>query len=154
TPAVAWAAPPAANPPAGPQQPGAAPATPVAQLPPPLVENDEMLQPVAPAAHMVATWDEALSTLRARSTDLRIALDEIDRSEAQWRQSLAASLPTLTGSANATWNLLRNTVCTGGQCITLPNETTFSASVTLTQPLLAPRAWHAAGTSKATIEVA
>ena len=51
-----------------------------------------MLQPVAPAQHLVATWDEALSALRARSTDLRIALDEIERSDAQWRQTLAASL--------------------------------------------------------------
>ena len=34
----------------------------------------------------------------SRSTDLRIALDEIERSEGQWRQALAGSLPTLTGT--------------------------------------------------------
>jgi outer membrane protein TolC len=153
----AWAAPPMANPPAaGAQaQPAAsAPAIPVAQLPAPLEENDEMLQPVAPAAHIVATWDEALSALRTRSTDLRIALDEIERSDAQWRQSLAASLPTLTGSGNATWNVLRETVCPFGLCYSAPISPTVGASLTLTQPLLAPRAWHAAGTAKAAIEVA
>src|SRR5439155_10687894 len=71
----AWAAPPpASNPPAS--APSAS-APSVAALPPPLVENDEMLQPLPVAPHLVATWDEALSALRARSTDLRLALDEI-----------------------------------------------------------------------------
>jgi outer membrane protein TolC len=112
-----------------------------------------MLQPVAPASHVVATWDEALSALRTRSTDLRIALDEIERSDALWRETLASSLPTLTGSGNATWNLLRGdpTCVPGVPCV---NAMTVGASVTLTQPLLAPRAWHALGTSKAGIEVA
>jgi outer membrane protein TolC len=152
----AWAAPPAIPPAGGaqPQPAASAPVIPVAQLPPPLVENDEMLQPVAPALHVVATWDEAISAMRARSTDLRIALDEIERSQALWRQTLAASLPSLTGSGNATWNLLRNTDCSTGTCVTLPNATTFGASLTFTQPLLAPRAWYAAGTSKAATEVA
>jgi outer membrane protein TolC len=150
----AWAAPPTPNPPT-PQAAPSASAIPVAPLPAPLVEDDEMLQPVAPAAHVVATWDEALSALRARSTDLRIALDEIERNDALWRETLAASLPTITGSGNVTYNLMRgDTVCAFGTCTRPVNAMTAGASVTLTQPLLAPRAWHALGTSKAAIEVA
>jgi outer membrane protein TolC len=103
----------------------------------------------------LATWDEALAALRARSTDLRIALDEIERSDAQWRQTLAASLPLLTGSGNVTWNLLRGESCPlGFDCATVPRAVTFGASVTLTQPLFALRAWHAARTAKVGIEVA
>jgi len=115
-----------------------------------------MLQPVAPAAHLVSSWDEALSGLRARSTDLRIALDEVERSDAQWRQTLAASLPNLNGSGNVTWNLLRSRPCvTAGVCssVLVPNALTYGASVTLTQPVFAPRAWHAARTAKLAIEV-
>jgi len=119
-------------------------------LPAPLVQDDEMLQPVAAAARQVSSWDEALGALRARSTDLRIALDEVERSDAVWRETLAASLPTLNGSANLTGNLLRKRQCAGPgpACLVVPNALTYGASVTLTQPLLASRAWHAARTAK------
>jgi outer membrane protein TolC len=128
----------------------------VAPLPPPLVENDEMLVPVAPAGHIVSSWDEALASLRSRSTDLRIALDEIERSDAQWRQTLALSLPNLTGTGNLTWNVLRNAPCQGGICssVLVPNALTYGATIALTQPAFAPRAWHAARTAKLAIGVA
>jgi outer membrane protein TolC len=155
----AWAGPPPFGQGRAADEPASAPAASataasLAPLPPPLVEIDEMLQPVAPAPHVVTTWDEALSAVRSRSTDLRIALDEIERSEAQWRQTFAASLPTLTGSGNVTWNVLRSdTLCNlQGQCGTIPNAVTLGANVTLMQPLLAPRAWHAARTAKVATE--
>src|SRR5579859_1335623 len=132
-------------------------AQPSATLPPPLVENDEMLRPVPPAPRILATWDEALAALRSRSTDLRIALDEIERSDAQWRQALAGILPVINGSGNVTWNLLRGpaTYCfPPGQCSLVPNAITYGANVTLTQPLFALRAWHAARTAKVGIDFA
>jgi len=115
-----------------------------------------MLKPIAPPAHVVSSWEEALAALRARSTDLRIVTDEIERSEALWRESLAASLPLLTGSGSVTYNVLRDRPCTGNACspVLVPNALAYGASVTLTQPLLAPRAWHSAGTAKLGIEVA
>src|SRR5262249_43341533 len=95
-------------------QPATLPATPPAPpaqlpVPAPLVQNDEMLEPVAPPPNIVATWDDALAALRARSTELRIALDEIEVSEGNWRAALAGSLPTLTGTGNVTKNLLPGT---------------------------------------------
>src|SRR5580658_2736597 len=49
--------------------------TPVA-LPVPNV-TDPMLTPVPPAPTEVSSWREALAMLRARSTDLRTAYDEV-----------------------------------------------------------------------------
>jgi outer membrane protein TolC len=138
--------------------PSTAPSATTPAVPPPLVQNDAMLEPVPPPANMVTSWDEALAALRSRSTDLRIALDEIERSEGQWREALAGSLPTLTGSANVTNNLKRGDgqTCVGGFCVAtpLPDATTYGTSVTLTQPVLALRAWHAAGTASANKEAA
>ena len=113
-----------------------------------------MLQPVAAAPHIVATWDEALSAVRARSTDLHIALDEIERNDAAWRQALAASLPQLNGSGNMTFNMLRDRPCSSGVCSStpVPNALTYGASVTLTQPLFAPRTWHLTRTAKMGID--
>ena len=147
------AAPPVAPAPPSPQAAPTSP-LPVTPFPLPLVENDEMLVPVAPAPHIVASWDEALAALRSRSTDLRIALDEIERSDAQWRQALALSLPTLTGSGNLTWNVVRNNLCSQGICGEVPNAVTYGATIALTQPAFAPRAWHAARTANLAVGVA
>jgi outer membrane protein TolC len=119
-------------------------------MPPPLVTNDPMLEPIAPAPHVVPSWQEALGMLRSRSTDFRIALDEIERAQGQWRAALAQSLPTLNGSANVTANMLRGETFNPAtlQLETYPPPFVYGASATLVQPLFAPRAWHAAGTAK------
>jgi outer membrane protein, multidrug efflux system len=116
-------------------------------LPAPLVMDDPMLQPVPPPKHIVTSWQEALGMLQARSTDLRIALDEIERAEGQWRIALAGSLPTITGTGNVTANPI-GTNCFGVTCLSATAFWTYGASLTLTQPLVAPRAWHAMGTAE------
>ncbi|MGH7298696.1 MAG: TolC family protein, partial [Polyangiaceae bacterium] len=58
--------------PAPPEAPRAS-ANPIA-LPPPPPVSDPMLAPVPPARRIVSSWQEALGYLRARSTDLKIAL--------------------------------------------------------------------------------
>jgi outer membrane protein TolC len=124
-------------------------ATAPSPLPTPLVETDSMLEPIPVAPHIVSTWEEALAALRARSTDLRIALDEIERSEGQWREALAGSLPTVTGTGNITANLVRGELCNPltGACATTPDLYTYGGAVTLSQPIFAPRAWHSVGTA-------
>ncbi len=72
--------------------PPAPPATPVS-LPPPPTIDDPMLVPMAPAPRNLATWSETLDLVRARSTDLRIAYDEVLRAEAQSRIALAGGAP-------------------------------------------------------------
>ena len=129
-----------------------APSTP---LPSAIAEDDPMLAPIAPPPHQVSNWQEALSYLKARSTDLKIALAEVERSQGQWREALAASLPTITASGNITGNLLRQNVCgLGGICTTIPDAASAVGTLTVSQPLLALRAWNSAGTAKVTQKIA
>jgi outer membrane protein TolC len=102
--------------------------------------NDAMLAPVPPAAINIATWQDALSYLRARSTDLRIAYDEVKRAEGQTRSALAAVLPQINAGGNATHQFL----VTNG----FPPNNTLGGNVTLVQPLLNIEAWHTIGTAQ------
>ncbi len=135
--------------------------------PPPV--DDPLLAPAPRAANEVATWREALAIVRDRSTDLRIALDQVTRAEALSRQALAGLLPTLNATGNVTQNLLRQdqqiSVPTGftttppaityaTTTVTVPDAQTYGASLSLTQPVIAPRAWHALGTAERQRDVA
>lgn len=78
----------------------AAPATAaIPALPPPLRLDDPMLVPVPPPVKMVASWDEAIAMLHARSLDIRNAYDAVKVAEATWRIALAQMLPSLSGQA-------------------------------------------------------
>ncbi len=61
--------------------------------------DDPMLSPVPPAPRQVASWEEALSLVRERSTDLESAQAGVERAEGRWRQALAALLPNARFSA-------------------------------------------------------
>jgi outer membrane protein TolC len=141
------------TPPAPTATPGAAMAV---DIPAPPTVNDPMLAPVPRAAVEVATWERALEHVRVRSTDLRIAAEEIERAEAQGRTALAGALTTINGQATYTHNLITNPTLQfargdNGQLSTQPVRTPFPNFVTgglsLTQPLFAPRAWYAIGTA-------
>jgi multidrug efflux system outer membrane protein len=77
-------------------------------LPSPPQIEDAMLAPVPPPKSMLASWEQAIASLRARSTDLRIVLDQVLQAEAQTRIALAAYLPTVTGTGIYTRNILTN----------------------------------------------
>src|SRR5258707_9423588 len=79
---------------------------PSAALPPPPKVSDPMLAPVPPPTRLLRSWQEALSYLRARSTDLRIALDQVLQAEAQTRVAFAAYLPSINATGIATHNFL------------------------------------------------
>jgi outer membrane protein TolC len=81
-----------AAPPAGatPSSPGPALALPA---PPPV--DDPMLAPVPSPKRVLSSWDEAVHYLRARSTDLKIVVDQVLQAEAQTRIALAQYLPSL-----------------------------------------------------------
>ncbi|MCU0687715.1 MAG: TolC family protein [Polyangiaceae bacterium] len=145
---VAQAAPGAAGA-AGPRPAGAPSPT---QPTLPSKEEDPLLQPVPPPAKLVSGWRDALSLVRTRSTDLQIALQDVERADAQARVALAGLLPTLSANLSAQQalgrtvnNPVRNTpeveYFTG-------NATSYSASGTLTVPIIAPRAWYAQGTAE------
>src|SRR5580704_8880944 len=93
---------PAATPPVAPAQ--AAPPSVIA-LPPPPPVSDPMLTPVPPPKRLISSWKDAIAALHARSTDLRISLDQVLQAEAATRIALAQYLPQISainGNGGAT----------------------------------------------------
>ncbi len=117
--------------------------------------NDKMLATVPSARVNIRSWDEALQHIRARSTDMRIAMQEVARAEAQSRVALAGALPSLNGTVAYTHNLITNegaqfTGVSAGQANIRPVRVPFpdfaTGSLQLVQPVLALRAWYTIGT--------
>jgi outer membrane protein TolC len=109
--------------------------------------------PVSPAERSVTGWREALAEIRSRSTDMQIAIGDLERASAQGRIALAGALPSLTGQANVTDDALRATTNPlNGSVKDLklfpPNAISVGASLSLTVPLFAPRAWYATQTAE------
>jgi outer membrane protein TolC len=76
-----------------------------------------MLAPVPPPKRVLSSWDEAVAYLKARSTDMKIAFDQVLQAEAQTRIALAQYLPTINGTGAFTHQLITNTVA-GGFAVT------------------------------------
>jgi outer membrane protein TolC len=121
--------------------------------------EDAMLAPVPRAKTEIRTWEEATQHVRARSTDLRIALAEVSRAEGQQRIALGGVLPSITGSVGYTHNLITNDTLQFGEStdasgapVTTPVKVPFpdylNGQVVFTQPAVAFRAWNAIGTAK------
>jgi outer membrane protein TolC len=68
-------------------------------LPPPPPVDDPMLAPVPPPKRVVSSWSEAEEFLRARSTNLKTALDQVLQAEGQTIVAFAQYLPALGGCA-------------------------------------------------------
>ena len=125
------------GPPAG--SPSAAPVT----VPPPPEVNDPMLAPVPPPPRVLSSWREAVSLLRARSTDLKVAVDEVLQAEAQTRIALAQYLPTINGQGNYTHQLITNpatgAVVVAGVAIATPRSpapNVFNGGLQFSQQLI------------------
>jgi outer membrane protein TolC len=121
------------------------------ELPPPPTINDPMLAPMPPAPTNLSTWEEALDMIRARSTDLRIAYDEVQRAAGLTRSALAATLPTvnLTGTLayqNGNYSTA-GAICVPPTCV-LPAVNSVSAQGVITQPLIAVQSWAQIKTSR------
>jgi multidrug efflux system outer membrane protein len=149
-----------------------APATVTLTIPAAPAVDDPMLAPVAPPKSIVASWQDALSMLQARSLDLRNAADQVLQAQAQSRIALAATLPTLNGTGTATHQFVTNTTplaagqagmitttCNGMNCVsgegsTTPTPNYLNGTLLLTQPLVAVEAWHTIGTAHVSEQVA
>jgi outer membrane protein TolC len=124
-------------------------------LPPPPPVDDPDLRPLPPAKRTVASWDEITSYLRARSADIRVALDEVGRAQAQRREAVAGVLGTINATGAYTHNFLTATSgynpalmtsCTPGTpgcsvTSTIPAPDYVSGSIVGALPLIAPQAW-------------
>ncbi|MBX3210330.1 MAG: TolC family protein [Labilithrix sp.] len=146
-----------AEPPARPPVPTPpAPTVPTAQLPPEPEVDDPMLAAVARPKTEIATWEDALRHVRARSTDLRIAAQEIARAEAQSRIALAGALTTVTGQGTYTHNIITNPTLQparagsgyGFRPVRTPFPDFVNGSLVASQPVFAMRSWYAIGTAE------
>lgn len=131
---------PSVAPPAAPTQPPAAPApnTPrapapprpgrastsasqnpddVPEVPPPFQANvsDPLLTPAPAAPQELQSWNEALTLLRQRSTDLQAVLGQVEVAAGTWRIALANLLPSVGGTLSVQYNVLNpNIPAVGG----------------------------------------
>lgn len=131
--------------------PPTAPTGPTA-LPPPPVVNDPMLEPIARAKVEISTWEDALKHVRARSTDLRIAAEEVARAEGLSRVALAGALPSINATGTYTHNIITNDSFqfqAGGKItpVQVPFPDFATGQISVVQPALALRAWYAIKTA-------
>lgn len=155
---AAFAAPAAAQPaPARPADPPAAPTTPPATEPAKLPEapnvDDPMLKPVARPRIEINTWEEAMTHVKAASTDLRIAAANISRAEAASRIALGNALTQINGQGSYTRNFITKDLPgpIGG---TTPVTDFANAGATLSQPVVNVQKWYAIGTAHRNEEAA
>lgn len=143
-------APPPPTSPAAPA-PAPTPSAEPAKLPEAPTVNDPMLAPIARARIEIATWEEALQHLKARSTDLRTAAANIGRAEAASRIALGNALTQLNGQGTYTHNFVTKTLPGG---TTNPIDDLATASISLSQPVFNLRSWYAIGTAHRNEDVA
>ncbi|RKH32989.1 TolC family protein [Corallococcus praedator] len=89
----------------------------VPEVPPPFEANvsDPLLAPASTAPLQLTSWNQALTLLRQRSTDLQAALGQIEVAAGTWRIALANLLPSVTGTLGAQYNVLNpSLVAIGG----------------------------------------
>jgi outer membrane protein TolC len=153
----------AQQPPAKPGQP-ATPPTPAAQPPitpatPPKIEvSDPLLTPVSAPRRVLVGWRDTVSLINSRTTDLKIAVAEVERAAGLTRQALGRVLPTLDATASVTQPLVTSVTPTP-----VPNpanpatniivgvegpQRSADAALVGRVPLLAPRGWYAVGTGR------
>jgi len=139
------------------QQPLPQPATEQGTLPPPPAVDDPDLKPLPPAKHAVASWEEITTDLRARSVDLRIAIDEVGRAEAQRQVAFAGVLGNITATGTYTHNFLTTTSTvvgsTGLVTTTSPTPDFATGGVSANIAVIAPRVWNAIHFADVNIDV-
>jgi outer membrane protein, multidrug efflux system len=86
-------------------------------MPPPPPVSDPMLAPAPAPKRVLSSWAEGVSYLRARSTDLKIALAEVLQAESVTRIALAQYLPWINannaGGATYTHQIITHAVANG-----------------------------------------
>jgi outer membrane protein, multidrug efflux system len=121
-----------------PLPPTAPPLPPAAALtvPAPPTVSDAMLGPVPPPKRVLSSWAEAVTYLHARSTDLKIALDQVLQAEAATRIALAQYLPSLQSTGVMTHQLLTSSGIYLSSGSASSSTTTYSGNLQLQQTLV------------------
>lgn len=125
-----------------------APTSSILTIPPPPPVSDPLLDPVPAPKRVLESWPEAVTYLKARSTDRQIALDQVLQAEAQTRIALAQYLPWINannaGGGVYTHQIITHSVLSGtavsasGLVSTtrVPVPDTVSGSVVLQQAVI------------------
>ncbi|QAT84227.1 HAE1 family efflux transporter outer membrane efflux protein [Corallococcus coralloides] len=122
--------------------------------------DDPMLTPVPPAPEQVKTWDDALTRVRQRSTDLRNAEAGVSRAQGRWRQSLGLLLPNARATAGVGVDVLHPDVPSAagggfvggsntGTGVAGPSAPLGTLSASLTQSIIDVGAWRGLSSAKA-----
>jgi outer membrane protein, multidrug efflux system len=137
-------------------------------LPQPTVD-DPMLAPPPPAAQSIASWDAALSLIRAQSPDYRSSAQVVMRARAQREIALAAVLPVLSAQAAYAHQLLSPLSATlaglDGPAnatppplvpvtVVSPPRDTFTVEATAAWSVINPRGIYGIGTADENVRVA
>ncbi|WP_199746856.1 MULTISPECIES: TolC family protein [Corallococcus] len=101
----------APNPPAQ-RQPASQNPDDVPDVPPPFQANvsDPLLTPAPAAPQQIQSWNEALTLLRQRSTDLQAVLGQVEFAAGTWRIALASLLPAFDGNLSVQYNVLNPSI--------------------------------------------
>jgi outer membrane protein TolC len=128
-----------------------------------------MLAPPPAAPRTIATWDEALSLIRAQSPTYIASAEAVSRVEAQKEIALAAVLPTLGAQGAYTHQFLSPLKATLAGLAGSPNATppplvavpvvappanAFTVSGTATWNVVSPRGLYGVGTANRAIDAA
>lgn len=68
--------------------------------------DDPLLEPVAPPSRLLESWEAAVELWSKQNTDLQISASEVVRAAARQRSAISGVLPTITGTALASFSLL------------------------------------------------
>jgi outer membrane protein TolC len=114
---------------------------------------------VTAASQQVGSWDEALSLVKQRSTDLDSARAGVERAEGRWRQALALLLPNARATAGVAVDVLNpdNSVLPGSGAVIpasasssrKPTAPLGAATVSLTQSVVDVGAWRGVSSAEA-----
>jgi outer membrane protein, multidrug efflux system len=119
----------------------------------PAVADPMLARPPGPA-RQIATWDEAVTLIRAQSPDYASSYEGVVRARAQRRIALAAILPILNGQGGYTHQFFTETLSLGGASLVTPPPDLLTVGATATWNVLNPRELYAVGTADESIEVA
>ena len=109
------------------------------QVPAPADLDDPLLAAVEPPPHQLSSWREAVTLITARSVDLGIAVQEVERARGNARQALALALPTISSSGSITQQLLTAASTPGVESAANP---ALQWQLAVSQPIFAPQAWY------------
>lgn len=121
------------------QQPPPPAASPSPTAAPTITVNDPLLTPVPAPPKVLASWRDALTIINARSADLAIATQEVQRAEGLARQALASALGSITATGSLTHQILFSPAPAFAAFFTNP---AIQGSITATLPILAPATWY------------